>query len=144
MPERKQKKRVIHITHDCSWKETHSASIFPCAFSYDNVLHFSWFLTNSRFIITSLVSVYESIVFCFVFVKTIWFVKKFKKKSEYLGNHVVRIFYKKMPLRCQQNGLIYLIDKFSRVFLFSSFDTYISNSSVEAFYFQDKIWRNWP
>ena len=33
-------------------------------------------------------------------------------------------FTKKMPLRCQQNGLIYLIDKFSREFLFSSFDAY--------------------
>ena len=57
----------------------------------------------------------------------------------FFGKQCGENFFLKMPLRCQQNGLIYLIDKFSRVFLFSSFDTYISNSSVEAFYFQDKI-----
>ena len=97
----------------------------------------NFFIFNQLcFIKTSLVSVYASIVFfCFFLSKTILYIEKLKKKQ------------KKQETKKPKNHVSsenFLLDKFSLEFLFSSLDTLISNSSIEAFYFQYKVWQNWP
>ena len=73
--------------------------------------------------------------FCFFLSKTILYIEKLKKKQ------------KKQETKKPKNHVSsenFLLDKFSLEFLFSSLDTLISNSSIEAFYFQYKVWQNWP